>query len=160
MGCESTCCLRPHLQQQKPAQRRAAEASRANAARNQQHRARETHDHSENGGDVQPFAARHGLDTYEPERRQRNDQARQTAGNSKLGKSEAAVADAQDQNAAQAGLPEILAARQSRSSRQRARNHDRAGKDEARRNQHVRGESFQAHANAKIRGAPEKADGE
>ena len=109
-------------------------------------------------GACRPLAARQeGFRADHPERRDGDDEARHAAGDDHLGEDQRAVADAQDQESAEAGGGQLTAARQVQAAGPGEKHRQAAGNDVAQAHQLERREHLQGHADAQVSGSPEDA---
>jgi hypothetical protein len=115
--------------------------------------------HSFNSRCVEFFAARsERFDADHPKRARADEERGQAAGNPLFGKSEAAVADAEDDDAASGGGPEFPSARKMGAGELGSNDHHEAGDGVAQGDERGGREGFERHPNAEVGGTPEYAD--
>ncbi len=89
----------PNLENQKSDQQILIQVVAENVRQDQKRRARQTDEHAEDCGPVQPYASwQQRFEAHHPERRNRDDQASQAARNPKLGEYQRSIADSEDQH--------------------------------------------------------------
>jgi hypothetical protein len=130
------------------------------AGADEQRRAAQTHGHAKQRGGVEPHARRQdGVEAEHPEGRNGDDQRGEAAGDPEFGDGEAAVADAEDDDAVPGGLAEFDPAGQLRAHELCADQHQGTRNQEAPGHERHGREGLQRHADAKVRRAPEEAHG-